>query len=120
MSDARAADPALWERYTRERGRVHLTGLQALVRMVLEQLRRDARAGRRIGALFSGYPGSPLAGFDQLLRSLAPLLERSHVPFSPGLNEELAARAVPGTQLLAVFPHASRPGAIGTFSSKAP
>src|SRR5262245_7903217 len=115
-----APDPPLWERYTRASGRVHLTGLQALVRLVLEQLRRDARAGRRIGALFSGYPGSPLAGFDQLLRSLARLLERSHVRLAPGLNEELAASAVAGTQLLEVFPHASWDGALGVFFAKAP
>ena len=101
----RRGSRALGAVYARSRGRVHLTGLQALVRMVLEQLRRDARAA--VGALFSGYPGSPLAGFDQLLRSLAKLLERSHVRFSPGLNEELAASAVAGTQLLEVFPHAT-------------
>ncbi|HTO09551.1 MAG TPA: indolepyruvate ferredoxin oxidoreductase family protein [Myxococcota bacterium] len=113
-------DPPLWERYTRGRGRVHLTGLQALVRLVLEQLRRDERAGRRIGALFSGYPGSPLAGFDGLLRSLAPLLERHHVRFVPGLNEELAATAVGGTQLLEVFPRGAWDGALGVFFAKAP
>jgi hypothetical protein len=93
---------------------------QALVRLALEQLRRDARAGRKIGALFSGYPGSPLAGFDQLLRSLAPLLDRSHVRLAAGLNEELAASAIAGTQLLEVFPHAGWDGAIGVFFAKAP
>ena len=115
-----APDPPLWERYTRGRGRIHLTGLQALVRLVLDQLWLDARAGRKIGALLSGYPGSPLAGFDQLLRSLAPLLERSHVRFVPGLNEELAATAVGGTQALEVFPHAHWDGALGLFFAKAP
>jgi indolepyruvate ferredoxin oxidoreductase len=113
-------DLPLLERYTRGRGRVHLTGLQALVRLALEQLRRDQRAGRKVGALFSGYPGSPLAGFDQLLRSLAPLLERANVRLAPGLNEELAASAVAGTQLLEVFPHSSWDGAIGVFFAKAP
>jgi indolepyruvate ferredoxin oxidoreductase len=113
-------DPPLWERYTRGRGRVHLTGLQALVRLVLEQLRRDERVGRRVGAVVSGYPGSPLAGFDQLLRSLAPLLERAHVRFVPGLNEELAATAVAGTQLLETFPRAHWDGALGLFFAKAP
>src|SRR5258705_360722 len=109
-----APDPPLFERYTRGRGRVHLTGLQALVRLALDQLRRDELAGRKIGALFSGYPGSPLAGFDQLLRHLAPLLERANVRLAPGLNEELAASTVAGTQLLEVFPHASWDGAIGS------
>ena len=115
-----AALPPLLERYTRERGRVHLTGLQALVRVALDQLRRDERAGRRVGALFSGYPGSPLAGFDQLLRSLAPLLERAHVRFAPGLNEELAATAVGGTQLVELFPRGEWDGAVGIFFAKAP
>ncbi|MFI5314814.1 MAG: indolepyruvate ferredoxin oxidoreductase family protein [Myxococcota bacterium] len=115
-----AADGPLLERYTLGRGRVHLTGLQALVRLALDQLRRDERAGHRIGALFSGYPGSPLAGFDQLLRSLAPLLERANVRLAPGLNEELAASAIAGTQLLEVFPHATWDGAIGVFFAKAP
>ncbi len=115
-----APDPPLFERYTRGRGRVHLTGLQALVRLALDQLRRDELAGRKIGALFSGYPGSPLAGFDQLLRHLAPLLERTNVRLAPGLNEELAASTVAGTQLLEVFPHASWDGAIGIFFAKAP
>ncbi len=115
-----APDLPLQERYTRESGRAHLTGLQALVRLALDQLRRDERAGAKVGALFSGYPGSPLAGFDQLLRSLSPLLDRSNVRLAPGLNEELAASAVAGTQLLEVFPHSSWDGAIGIFFAKAP
>jgi indolepyruvate ferredoxin oxidoreductase len=120
MCAVHAPDPPLWERYTRERGRVHLTGLQALVRVALDQLRSDTRAGRRTGALFSGYPGSPLAGFDGLLRSLETLLTRSNARLVPGLNEELAASAVAGTQLLEVFPRADWDGAIGIFFAKAP
>ncbi|HXX49634.1 MAG TPA: indolepyruvate ferredoxin oxidoreductase family protein [Myxococcota bacterium] len=120
MSAALAPERPLFERYTRERGRVHLTGLQALVRVALDQLRRDERAGRKVGALFSGYPGSPLAGFDQLLRSLAPLLERANVRLAPGLNEELAATTVAGTQLVELFPRASWDGAVGIFFAKAP
>ena len=120
MSASPAPEPPLLERYTRGRGRVHLTGLQALVRLALDQVRRDERAGRKTGTLFSGYPGSPLAGFDQLLRSLRPLLERSNVRLVPGLNEELAATAVAGTQLAEVFPRAGFDGAIGIFFAKAP
>ena len=83
MSDARSADPALWERYTRERGRVHLTGLQALVRMALEQLRRDARAGRKIGRVLLRLSGLAAGGLRQLAaqpgaaaRALARALRR--------------------------------------------
>jgi indolepyruvate ferredoxin oxidoreductase len=120
MSATLGPNPPLWERYTQERGRVHLTGVQALVRLTLDQLRRDARDGRRTGAFFSGYPGSPLAGLDTLLRSLEPLLARSDVRLVPGLNEELAASAVAGTQLVETFPHARYDGVLGVWFGKAP
>ncbi len=120
MSATLGTDPPLWERYTRTHGRVHLTGLQALLRMTLDQLRSDARAGLRTGAFFSGYPGSPLAGLDGMLRSLAPLLARSDVRLAPGLNEELAASAVAGTQLVETFPHARYNGVLGVWFGKAP
>ncbi len=120
MSATLRPDPPLWERYTRTRGRIHLTGLQALVRLALDQLRRDAHAGLRTGALLSGYPGSPLAGLDSLLASLAPLLERSDVRFVPGLNEEIAAGTVAGTQLVETFPHERYDGVLGFWFGKAP
>ena len=120
MSATLGTDPPLWERYTRAHGRVHLTGLQALVRVVLDQRGRDAAAGLRTGAFFSGYPGSPLAGLDGLLRSLAPLLEREDVRLVPGLNEELAASAVAGTQLVETFPHTRYDGVLGVWFGKAP
>ena len=90
----------MWDRYTRLEGRVHLTGLQALVRVTLDQVRHDRAEGRRVGVLVSGYPGSPLAGFDQALRAIQPLLDSHRVRLVPGLNEELAASTVGGTQLL--------------------
>ena len=120
MSARLRPDPPLWERYTRTDGRIHLTGIQALVRLALDQLRRDASAGLRTGAFFSGYPGSPLAGLDALLTSLAPLLARSDARFVPGLNEELAASAVAGTQLVENFPHARYDGVLGVWYGKAP
>ena len=110
----------LWERYTRTQGRVHLTGLQALLRLALDQVRRDRHAGRHVGVLFSGYPGSPLAGLDQLLRGVAPVLEAEHVRLVPGLNEELAASTIGGTQLLEVFPHSDYDGVVGMWFGKAP
>ncbi len=110
----------LWERYTRPGGRIHLTGLQAIIRLALDQIRRDRRAGRRVGALFSGYPGSPLAGLDARLSSLARLLEPEGVRFTPGLNEELAASAISGTQLLQNFPHGEWDGVVGFWFGKAP
>jgi indolepyruvate ferredoxin oxidoreductase len=115
-----AASPPLWDRYVRPEGRVHLTGLQALVRLALDQIRCDARDGRRLRALFSGYPGSPLAGLDSTLRSLRPLLEPAGVRLVPALNEEIAASTIAGTQLLEVFPHSGVDGVLGLWFGKAP
>ncbi|MCZ6821927.1 MAG: 2-oxoacid ferredoxin oxidoreductase, partial [Deltaproteobacteria bacterium] len=120
MPAAKSDLPPLSERYTQTQGRVHLTGLQALVRLPLEQLRRDRVAGQRIGALISGYPGSPLAGFDQELGRVKSLLEVEDVHFVPGLNEELALGTVAGTQLIDLFPHSRYDGVIGIWYGKAP
>ena len=115
-----APRPAIWDRFTRKRGRVHLTGLEALVRLTLDQARRDRSEGRRVGVLISGYPGSPLAGFDQLLRRVSPLLDDHDVRLVPALNEELAASTVGGTQLLERFPHSRYDGVLGIWYGKAP
>jgi indolepyruvate ferredoxin oxidoreductase len=116
------ADPTdpLLDRYLQLEGRIHLTGLQALIRISLDQVRRDRKAGRRVGALYSGYPGSPLAALDRTLQSLEPVLAREDVRFVPGLNEELAAGAVCGTQLLDLFPHRRYDGVLGLWFGKAP
>jgi indolepyruvate ferredoxin oxidoreductase len=120
MSDKGPPHSPLWERYCRAQGRVHLTGLQAILRLALDQIRRDRRAGRRVGALFSGYPGSPLAGLDQELRHLRPLLDEEGVRFVPALNEELAASTIGGTQLTEVFAHENWDGVVGFWFGKAP
>jgi indolepyruvate ferredoxin oxidoreductase len=110
----------MWDRYTRRQGRVHLTGLQALVRLTLDQVRHDRSEGRRVGVAISGYPGSPLAGFDQALRQVLPLLDEHDVRLVPAINEELAASAVGGTQLLERFPHSRYDGVVGLWYGKAP
>ena len=112
--------PPGWDRYIRTEGRVHLTGLQALARLTLDQVRRDRAEGRRVGVLISGYPGSPLAGFDQLLGTLGPLMLEHDVRLLPGLNEELAASTVAGTQLFERFPHSQYDGVVGIWYGKAP
>lgn len=99
---------------------MHLTGLQALVRVALDQVRRDREEGRRVAVLVSGYPGSPLAGFDQELGRARSLLEEHDVRLVPGLNEELAASTVGGTQLLEHFPHSRYDGVVGMWYGKAP
>ncbi|HLH46738.1 MAG TPA: indolepyruvate ferredoxin oxidoreductase family protein [Acidimicrobiales bacterium] len=111
---------ALEDRYRAEQGRVYLSGIQALVRIPIEQLRRDRRAGRRTSAFVSGYPGSPLGGFDLELaraRRLAADLPIVHVP---AVNEELGATAVMGSQLAAGRPDLRPDGVVGVWYGKAP
>ena len=92
------ADVDLDDKYTRPRGRVFLTGIQALVRLVLTQRRRDLAAGHDTAGYVSGYRGSPLGGLDQQLWRAKAYLDRHHVVFQPGVNEDVAATACWGTQ----------------------
>src|ERR1700743_1827539 len=98
------------ERYQREDGTIFLTGIQALVRMLLDRARHDERAGLRTAAYVSGYEGSPLAGYDLELARQAARLREHRVTHQPGVNEELAATAVSGTQLLG---RPGEPGGVG-------
>ena len=86
------------DKYTRERGRVFLTGIQALVRLVLTQRQRDVAAGHDTAGYISGYRGSPLGGLDLQLDRAKAHLEQHHVVFQPGVNEDIAAAACWGTQ----------------------
>ncbi|MDH6281077.1 indolepyruvate ferredoxin oxidoreductase family protein [Prescottella agglutinans] len=110
----------LGERYTIDRGRVHLTGIQALARLPLDVRRADMRAGRRTAGFVSGYEGSPLAGYDTELARNAPLLAEHDIVFRPGVNEELAATAVQGTQLAAMQPDKRVDGVTGFWYGKSP
>ncbi|MEE9608987.1 MAG: indolepyruvate ferredoxin oxidoreductase family protein [Myxococcota bacterium] len=85
-------------RYTRESGRIYITGVQALVRLPLMQRRRDLAAGLDTAGFISGYRGSPLGTYDMALWQARPLLEEHRVHFEPGINEDLAATAVWGSQ----------------------
>src|SRR5262245_63807601 len=87
----------LAHRYTREQGRVYLTGVQALVRLPLLQRERDLAAGLSTAGFISGYRGSPLGTYDMALWQARRHLEAHHVRFEPGVNEDLAATAVWGT-----------------------
>jgi indolepyruvate ferredoxin oxidoreductase len=90
----------LEDAYLRQDGRVYLDGVQALVRLLLMQRRSDVAAGLNTAGFVSGYPGSPLGALDLTLRRATDHLTSSQVRFSPGLNEDLAATAVWGTQQL--------------------
>ncbi|MEC7879377.1 MAG: indolepyruvate ferredoxin oxidoreductase family protein, partial [Actinomycetota bacterium] len=108
------------DRYTRDEGRVFVTGVQALARIPLQQLRADRSQGRNTAAFLSGYPGSPLAGLNfeiDKARSLAPELPIVHRPV---LNEEHGATAVMGSQLAAGQPDCAYDGIVGLWYGKAP
>jgi indolepyruvate ferredoxin oxidoreductase len=110
----------LIDKYVQEQGSVYLTGIQALVRLPLEQRRRDRQAQLNTGGFISGYRGSPLAGYDRALWGAKDLLEAENIHFQPGINEDLAATAVWGSQQVGLFPGATVDGAFGIWYAKAP
>jgi hypothetical protein len=89
---------SLDDKYRLETGRVFITGTQALVRLPLMQHLRDQAAGYSTAGYISGYRGSPLGQYDQQLWAAKKVLEEHHVVFQPGVNEDLAATAIWGTQ----------------------
>jgi indolepyruvate ferredoxin oxidoreductase len=111
----------LEDRYTLESGRAFMSGTQALVRLPMLQRQRDARAGVNTAGFVSGYRGSPLGGYDQALWAAKKHLQAHHVVFQPGVNEELAATAVWGTQQHALFPQQAKyDGVFGIWYGKGP
>ena len=110
---------ALSDRYEQQAGRVHLTGIQALARVPIDQARRDRAEGRTTGTYISGYEGSPLAGYDLELIRQTSLLDQQDIVFEPGLNEEAAAMAVQGTQLIDGL-ESRVEGVVGFWYGKAP
>jgi indolepyruvate ferredoxin oxidoreductase len=111
---------SLEAKYTQERGRVYLSGIQALVRLPLDQHRADLRRGLRTATFISGYRGSPLGGLDQTLERMRALLRTYEVVFSSGLNEDLGATAVFGSQMVGLFPKPRYDGVLGMWYGKAP
>ncbi|MFM2405944.1 MAG: hypothetical protein RL223_3824 [Pseudomonadota bacterium] len=115
------ARAALDDRYTREHGRVFMSGVQALVRLPMLQRQRDAAAGLDTAGFVSGYRGSPLGTYDQALWAAREHLAAHRIVFQPGLNEELAATAVWGTQQLGFDPaHQKHQGVFGIWYGKGP
>ena len=112
--------PMLDDRYALERGRVLLSGVQALVRLPMLQRQRDAAAGLDTAGFVSGYRGSPLAGLDREMQRARAHLERHRIVFRPGVNEDLAATAVWGTQQLAISPGARHDGVFAMWYGKGP
>jgi indolepyruvate ferredoxin oxidoreductase len=110
----------LTDKFTIERGSAYMTGIQALVRLPLDQMRLDRRAGLNTGAFISGYEGSPLGGYDFALQRVAPLLAGHGIVFRPGLNEDLAATAIYGTQIFQSAGDPTVDGVVGIWYGKGP
>ncbi|MBU0796747.1 MAG: indolepyruvate ferredoxin oxidoreductase family protein [Alphaproteobacteria bacterium] len=111
---------SLDDKYTLERGRIYLTGVQALVRLPMIQRQRDAAAGLNTGCFISGYRGSPLGSLDQQLWKAKKFLKNNHITFQPGVNEELAATAIWGSQQVNLFKDALYDGVFSIWYGKGP
>nr|MDQ3025879.1 indolepyruvate ferredoxin oxidoreductase family protein [Pseudomonadota bacterium] len=111
---------SLEDKYTLASGRVYLNGTQALVRLAMMQRERDLAAGLNTAGFISGYRGSPLGGFDQALWKAKKHLKEHHIHFTPGVNEELAATAVWGSQQVGLFDGARYDGVYAMWYGKGP
>jgi indolepyruvate ferredoxin oxidoreductase len=112
---------SLDDKYALESGRVFLTGTQALVRLPMMQRQRDRAAGLNTAAYVTGYRGSPLGGLDQQMVRARRFLEANDIVFRAGVNEDLAATAIWGTQQLNLFPQsATKDGVFAMWYGKGP
>ena len=110
----------LSDRYLQTQGRVYMTGTQALIRILIEQSRRDKKAGLNTGGFVSGYRGSPLGGVDLELWREKELIRESGIEFLPAVNEDLAATAILGSQQVESNPDKTVDGVFGLWYGKGP
>jgi indolepyruvate ferredoxin oxidoreductase len=108
------------DKYRFEAKRIYLSGIQALVRLPMLQRERDRAAGLNTGGFISGYRGSPLGMYDHTLWRAKSFLKEHDIAFVPGLNEDLAATAVWGSQQVGLFPGANVDGVFGIWYGKGP
>ena len=113
-------DLALDDKYQASSGLAYMTGTQALVRLPMLQRARDAAAGLNTAGYITGYRGSPLGAYDQALTKARKHLDANHLKFVPGVNEDLAATALWGTQQLNLFPGGKYDGVFGIWYGKGP
>ncbi|NBW25370.1 MAG: indolepyruvate ferredoxin oxidoreductase family protein [Betaproteobacteria bacterium] len=118
----RAHAVSLDDKYTQSAGMAFMSGVQALVRLPMLQRVRDLAAGKNTAGFISGYRGSPLGSYDQFLAKAQPHLKAHHIVFQPGVNEELAATALWGTQQLGFAPLGTNKydGVFGIWYGKGP
>jgi indolepyruvate ferredoxin oxidoreductase len=118
--EAALASVTLDDKYTLEHGRAYMSGIQALVRLPMLQQARDRAAGLNTAGFVSGYRGSPLGGLDLALWKAKKHLASHQVVFQPGINEDLAATAVWGTQQVNLYPGAKYDGVFSMWYGKGP
>ncbi|WP_109480220.1 indolepyruvate ferredoxin oxidoreductase family protein [Paraburkholderia sp. C35] len=118
--EAALTSVTLDDKYTLERGRAYMSGIQALVRLPMLQQERDRAAGLNTAGFISGYRGSPLGGLDLSLWKAKKHLAAHQVVFQPGVNEDLAATAVWGSQQVNLYPSAKYDGVFSMWYGKGP
>ncbi|EZH80676.1 indolepyruvate ferredoxin oxidoreductase [Ectopseudomonas composti] len=114
------AEIRLDDKYRLATGHLYLTGTQALTRLPMLQKQRDAVFGLNTACFISGYRGSPLGGLDKSLWDAREYLKENHIHFQPGVNEELGATAVWGSQQANLFPGARYDGVFAMWYGKGP
>ena len=114
------ANVSLEDKYRLDCGRVVLTGMQALARLPMLQHAIDRQAGLHTAGYISGYRGSPLGGLDNALHAAGPFLKQHDISFQPGVNEDIAATAIWGTQQLHLFPQPKFDGIFSMWYGKGP
>jgi indolepyruvate ferredoxin oxidoreductase len=114
------AEVTLDDKWTLDRGRAYMSGTQALIRLAMLQRQRDQLAGLNTAGFITGYRGSPLGAVDQTAWRAKKHLERHHIKFQPGLNEDLAATSVWGTQQVNMYPGAKYDGVFAMWYGKGP
>jgi indolepyruvate ferredoxin oxidoreductase len=114
------AEVSLDDKYTKQVGRIFLTGIQALVRLPMLQRQRDLAAGQNTAGYVTGYRGSPLGGLDQQLAAARRFLDQHHVVVQTAVNEDLAATALWGTQQAQLFDEGRYDGVFGMWYGKGP
>ncbi len=110
----------LEDKYTRDDGRIYLTGIQALVRLPMLQQALDEAAGHKTAGYISGYRGSPLGNLDQQMAQAKRHLDAHRIKAQPGVNEDMAATALWGTQQVNLFGDGAYDGVFGMWYGKGP
>jgi indolepyruvate ferredoxin oxidoreductase len=108
------------DKYTQQSGSVYLSGIQALVRLPMDQMRRDRLSNLNTATFISGYEGSPLGTYDLALSRVPALLKEHRIHFVPGVNEDLAATSVLGSQIYHVLGESKYDGVVGIWYGKGP